>query len=89
MHVKEINLKKTPELFYCEDPLNEGVFDQDHLEDITVAEGKALKRRAKPKDNAPGVPVDQVANARIEDITDKKHFLSICIMMGMLWPLGS
>lgn len=71
MRLKETSPEKTPHLFFCEDPLNAGVFDQDHLEEIT-ATGKGLRRRAKTK--TPNAPVDQVANARFEEITGKTHF---------------
>jgi hypothetical protein len=49
------------------------VYDLSH-EEYTPASGKGLKRRAKPKANAPDVPVDQTANARLQKITGKQHF---------------
>ena len=79
--LKQIDPTHTPELFFL--PRDTGEVDEDlnpiyaydlpHEEEVT-ASGKGLRRRAKPKADAPEVPVDQTANARLEKITGKQHF---------------
>jgi len=69
--VEQIDKEHRPDLFYLEDPLNEGVFDQVFLEE-TVSNGKGIKRRAKA--SSTNTPVDQMANAYIQTITGKDYF---------------
>jgi len=70
MRLEEINPETRPEFYFLEDPLNPGVYDQDHLEEI-YPNGKGLRKRAKSKSN---LPTDTTTNARIQTITGKDHF---------------
>ena len=56
-----------------EELVDHPVFDIPHLEEV-YASGKGMRRRAKIKADAPDVPVDQTANARLQKITGKQHF---------------